>query len=163
MQPCLSENDMACPEIMGCKACQEKFTPHGDTDPTLLCSAASPLGGKGLFVQPGKEIKQDTPIIEVKGRNVAIPNEYGIKVGDHYLKPTNICKFVNHSCRPSCKLYKWVSADEEERVMIVSLTHLKGNTEITIDKEHPFGSAGDSKGKRKRDEGTNGKRNKKKA
>ncbi len=44
----------------------------------------------------------------------------------------NDAKYVNHSCRPNCKLERW-EVNNEERPVMFAKTRIKRGTELTFD------------------------------
>lgn len=73
-----------------------------------------------MMLYPGPGITKGTIIAHVNGTRRSKPNAFTVKVGKVLIEPDNQVKFLNHSCRPNCKLQKWVDGKGKERVSIVA-------------------------------------------
>lgn len=100
--------------------------------------------GKGKSLVADANINKGDFIIEYFGK--VVPQRVLQKndgIGIYYLKirggsiidgniPNNDAKYVNHSCRPNCKLERW-EVNDEERPVLFAKTRIKRGTELTFD------------------------------
>ncbi len=99
---------------------------------SLFVSNSKYCKGKGLFTS--KEIKQDGLIIEIKGELIYgdltnVHNPYALQLDfNKYIVPTNITRYINHSCEPNCKV-----EIIENKVYLRSIKHIKPYEELSYD------------------------------
>lgn len=92
--------------------------------------------GKGLFAV--ERIAKESCIIEYTG--VLVPEDRVDKINSKYLfeisknktingnVPSNIARYINHSCRPNCE-----SGGPKDKIFISSIKNIKPGEELTYD------------------------------
>lgn len=128
--PCLAENDIRCPDDKNCESCKKVFKAIHQARSSKLRVINSDIDGKGVALKK-EPVPKGTILIHFKGKVVKAPTNASIVINRQHVHPTNLTKWVNHSCDPNCEFYRWTDEADKEHVSVKALRDISVGEEIT--------------------------------